>query len=189
MPTERNPRVVTSALKRAGLKAGGIRYTQFGYVDNRTGEKVTEPVYLVSRTTKARYGGSEDLGYVAIHAIENPATGYSSDEGEVRMLDAAQAAVEAAGLPFHRRSPRSLRVLDEEPEPVKSSVAVTINLAYAGRCQHKMVDDYGATLKCSDRGSQTLTITYRPGGSVDTRHYCDRHISHHRENIQGALQS
>lgn len=106
--TGRPTAVVSRALSAAGIPVG-YRYTQTGYVD-RDRRPLTAPGADVTRRRKARYGGVEDLGHVAVHLVE-PTTGNEPPE---EFIARAEAALRSAGLPVTRRGATLIVPDDEE---------------------------------------------------------------------------
>lgn len=94
----RTSRSVGAALRRQKVITG-LKYTQSGYV--RDGAYITEPGCEVTRQGHSRYGGMEDLGYVAVYPVlpDNVNAGPAFDAYVANV----EAALTAESLPFRRR--------------------------------------------------------------------------------------
>lgn len=104
-------RRVSRAIARAGIPTG-YRYTQTGYTD-RDGIKVRAPGVEVTRRRRARYGGYEDYGYVAVFLIDPSRPGGGFDP-EFRQL--VVDALTDAGLDVDATGVGAIKVLDPQPE-------------------------------------------------------------------------
>lgn len=98
---------VSRALRRAGIPVG-YRYTQTGYVRDR--EPVTEPGCEVTRSKRARYGGTEDAGCVLVYPIDP-----SKSDGSVD-FDFMERVIAALKVEFivMQQGLLNLRVLSRE---------------------------------------------------------------------------